>query len=99
LLGLISSPLPQPGYEIQPGSPPKHYFSAPQDDAEIYQLGAVVPDVLSGKKRMYVFVVMKYQDDALSKTQTRVTEFCGWFSGTFDMWHNCGDLIYVAQRE
>lgn len=95
----ISPPPPQPGYEIQPGSPPKHYFSAPEDDAEIAQLGAVVPDVLSGRKRMYVFVVMKYQDEALSKTHTRVTEFCGWFSGTLDIWHNCGGRIYVTPPE
>lgn len=92
----IEPPPPQPADEIQPGTPPKHYFTAPQDDTEISQLGAVAPDVLSGKKRLYLFVVMKYRDDALRNGRTRVTEFCGWFINTFEAWHNCGNRVYVT---
>lgn len=88
-----------PTEEIQPGTVPKHFFTVPQDDAEIAQLGGVVPDVLIGKKRLYLFIVMKYRDQGLSKGSVRVTEFCGWFANNFEIWHNCGNRIYVARAE
>jgi len=94
----IAPPQLGPTDEIQPGTPPKHYFSAPADDAEIAQLGTVAPDILAGRKRLYLFIVMKYQDDALRSGRTRVTEFCGWFINTFDVWHNCGNRVYVTGR-
>jgi hypothetical protein len=40
---------------------------------------------------MYVFVVLKYRDASLAADEVRVTEFCGWFSGTLDVWGNCGN--------
>jgi hypothetical protein len=92
----VEPPQPQLADEIQPRTPPKHYFTAPQEDDQIAQLGAAAPDVLAGKKRLYLFVVMKYRDSALPNDRIRVTEFCGWFVNTFEVWHNCGNRIYVT---
>ena len=81
--------------EIQPGLNPQHFFSIPENDSEIEQFEAQAQDTLNGKTRLYIFVTMKYLDAALLPNQGRVTEFCGWFLGTFDMWHDCGNRIYT----
>ncbi len=88
--------------EIQPGIakvPPEHFFSAPGADDEIASMWGAYQLVLAGKQRMYVFVTLKYTDKELPSNKVRVTEFCGWFVRTFDVWHNCGSgRIYVANR-
>jgi hypothetical protein len=82
--------------EIPPGIPPNRYFSVPQDDSEAERMGVEAEDVLAGKKRLYLFVVMKYRDDEAVGGPVRITEFCGWFLGTFEVWHNCGDRFYSS---
>jgi hypothetical protein len=93
---LVAAPVPNVGQDIQPGLTPEHYFSTPEDDQHLEELRNAAQNVLAGKSRLYLFVTMKYLDSALLPKQVRVTEFCGWFLGTFDMWHNCGNRIYTA---
>lgn len=83
--------------EIQPGLAPKHLFSVPQEDDEIEQLGRTAKEVLAGRKRLYVFIAMKYRDRSLPDNQVRVNEICGWFINSFDLWHNCGDRTYISR--
>jgi len=87
------------GVEIEPGDTPKHYFSFPGADEQIVQMAATAQTVLDGKLRMYLFVRFKYRDRNLGKGEVRVTEFCGWFQGTFDMWHNCADNRIYTTKE
>lgn len=84
------------GDEIQPGMLPKHFFTVPQDDNEAIQLKSWADDVTSGRAKLYLFVTMKYFDSSLLTDQVRVTEFCGIFDSTFDLWHNCGNRVYVS---
>lgn len=91
----IENPPRNDGEEIQPGLTPEHLFTVPQDDNEALQLKQWADDVMAGKIRLYLFVTMKYVDSSLPQNQIRVTEFCGWFMGTFDMWHNCGNKVYT----
>jgi hypothetical protein len=84
------------GNEIQPGLLPEHFFTVPQDDSEAIQLKSWADEVTSGRTKLYLFVTMKYFDPSLPKDQVRVTEFCGVFEGTFDLWHNCGNRMYVT---
>jgi hypothetical protein len=87
------------GNEIQPGLLPKHFFTIPQDDNEAIQLKSLANDVTSGKAKLYLFVTMKYFDSSLPADQVRVTEFCGMFERTFDLWHNCGTKTYASTKE
>lgn len=95
----VRSPDPTSRFEIQPGPLPRHFFSYPDSDAGPEQMKELESNVLAGKKRFYLFVVMKYRDDALPKHRIRVSEFCGWFRDTFEMWHNCGNRIYTSKDE
>jgi hypothetical protein len=47
-------------------------------------------DVIAGKKRLYLFVTLKYRDAMLPDKHLRVTDFCGYFIDSFTFWHNCG---------
>jgi hypothetical protein len=94
---LFSTELPDK-VEIEPGDDPKHYFTCPQDDEEITALGHAF-DVLTTTHRLYVAIVMKYQTEATPPEKVVVTEFCGWFNRTFDIWHNCGrNRIFTEPR-
>jgi hypothetical protein len=95
----LRSPNLNTRYEVQPGAMPRHFFSYPDSDSEIAQMKELSSDVLAEKKRLYLFVVMKYRDDKLPKNQIRITEFCGLFIGNFDMWHNCGMNRIYATRD
>ncbi len=75
--------------EIESGDSPKYYFTCQQSDKEISG-SALALDVLRTEHRLYVAIAMKYQDDITPRSSVMVTEFCGWFNRTFDMWHNCG---------
>jgi hypothetical protein len=90
----IAAPDQNDGNEIQPGLTPEHLFTVPQEDNDAEQLKGLADETLTGKSRLYLFVTMKYSDADLPHNEIRVSEFCGWFSGTFDMWHNCGNRIY-----
>jgi len=91
----VETPPRNDNEEIQPGITPEHLFTVPQDDNEASQLKQWADDAMSNKARLYLFVTMKYVDSSLPVDQIRVTEFCGWFMGTFDLWHNCGNKIYT----
>ncbi len=78
-----------PRVEIPPGDSPKHYFSCEQSDEQIMNSWKAA-DVLTSDHRLYIAVVLKYQDDSTPRDKVIVTEFCGWFGRTFEMWHNCG---------
>lgn len=88
--------------EIMPGVPdvpPQHFFSVPDKDEEIASLSGVYQLVLDSKVYLYLFVTMKYQDTALPPDKMRVSEFCAFFIGTFDIWHDCGGgRTYIASR-
>lgn len=94
------APLPDKSTDIwiYPGSPPEHYFSVPAKDDEIARGGPLAADVVANKRRLYLFLVMKYTDDSLPNNQIRVTEFCGWFMGSLEVWHACGNRIYTTKR-
>ena len=76
--------------EVQPGDPPQHYFSVPVKDDAIASLASEYQSVLSGKKRLYLFIAFKYKDRSTPVDKIRMTEFCGWFCRTFEVWHTCG---------
>lgn len=82
--------------EIGPGDYPKRYFSCQQSDEEIISSGRAI-DALRTKHRLYIAIVLKYQDDRMPQDKVIVTEFCGGFNGTFDMWHNCGRNRILVQ--
>lgn len=98
----VSPPPSSPISEIQPGVakvPPEHYFSTPDNDKEIANLWSKYQAAMANQQRLYLFVSMKYFDKSLPSDKVRVTEFCGWFIGNFDMWHNCGsNRIYITNR-
>ncbi|MCL4524682.1 MAG: hypothetical protein M1453_03160 [Acidobacteria bacterium] len=81
--------------EIQPGDN-SSFFSLPDmPNIQAELMTREYDNIVSGRKRLYVFVAMKYRDSALDTRRVRITEFCAWFSETFDLWHNChGNRIY-----
>jgi hypothetical protein len=62
-------------------------------------MAAGAANVLANRERMYLFIAFKYRDKNLPDGKIRITEFCGWFLGNFDMWHNCGaNRSYTANE-
>jgi hypothetical protein len=83
--------------ELQPGDHPEHFFTVPGNDPDTASLGAMYPAFISGEQRLYIFIAVKYKDRTLPPKTVTMTEFCGWFSGTFEMWHNCGHNRVIRQ--
>lgn len=82
---------PSNGSEVQPGTDAKQFFSDPDRPGERSdRLTAEWPQILSGSKRLYLFIVFKYRDRRMSNNTGRVTEFCGYFVHTLEAWHKCG---------
>jgi hypothetical protein len=82
--------------ELYPSPERELSFSAPNPPSNY--MTSQYEDILAGKKRLYVFVALKYRDAALPANEVRVTEFCGWFSGKLDSWGNCGhNRTFVEQ--
>jgi len=78
------------GNEIQPNAP-KNFFSSPdRPGPEADNLTNHFADIVAGRTGLYVVVVFKYKDRNLPDNKIRVTEFCGYFTGTVEIWHNCG---------
>jgi hypothetical protein len=75
--------------ELQPGESPKHYFSCPDDDNNIGVVGGYKTEVLAGSVKLYLFVTVKHRNKYLAPDQIAVTDFCGYFLSSFQMWHEC----------
>lgn len=74
--------------ELHPNAQKQLFFSVPEPPSPF--LTSQYESILAGKQKLYIFVALKYRDAALAGSEVRVTEFCGWFSGTLDSWGNCG---------
>lgn len=75
--------------DITPGNPAGHYFTIP-DAQDLIRFESVETEVEAKRSLLYVFETFKYRDEKLQAHQIRIAQFCGWFYGNFDMWHNCG---------
>lgn len=82
--------------EMQPGD--QSFFSCPEEDKPLLEMEPLSQLVLQGHgERLYAFVTYKYTDALVPANKVRVSEFCGFFRGTFDVWHNCGrNRIFLA---
>lgn len=84
--------------DIEPGSPPEHFFSLPEEN-QIDKFGETAAKVLSSESNLYVFIAFKYRDASLPKGQIRLTQYCGLFYQSFDLWHSCGVNRVSLERE
>ena len=82
-------PDPDTPSELQPEETPRHYFSCPDEDEGVSVIAGYKSAVLAGRSRLYLFVTVKHRNKYLAPNQIAVTEFCGYFLQTFQMWHAC----------
>jgi hypothetical protein len=75
--------------ELQPEETPRHFFSCPVEDDKISVIGGYKSEVVAGRLRLYVFVTLKHRNKYLAPDQIAVTDFCGYFLSSFQMWHEC----------
>lgn len=90
----------EPVTEFYPGAPPRHYFTAPDNEEGMIRAAKELEAINNGTKRIYFFVVLKYRDRSMPISTIAVSELCGWFSGTFEAWHNCGSKrIFLTKAD
>ena len=71
-------------------APSDMFFTVPPDnDPRAIQLVSDADASLKARETIYLFATFRYRDSALPPDKVRITEFCGYFRGSFDFWHNC----------
>ncbi|HYR75898.1 MAG TPA: hypothetical protein VEM96_08650 [Pyrinomonadaceae bacterium] len=91
----ISDPDSKSTNEIQPGDEGT-FFTAnnPFLGKDGYE------EVITGKKKLYLFVVLKYRDSAMPPQTIAITEFCAYFTKDFTIYHTCKghNRIFVESK-
>lgn len=68
-----------------------HFYSYPsQPGPEMDWFTITYPRVITGREIIYLFADLIYKDATMDSDVVGVTEFCGWFGGSFNYWHVCG---------